>query len=176
MYHPNVIKCVTDLLRIIFSSVFSRHMNDINNKVIIGNAAKLTDIKVETIRYYEKISILDSPMRIQVRNRLYTQQNIEQLNFIKRSRELGFSLNEIRELMSLSTNSKEDCNTAQSIANTHLSTIRCKINDLQRLAHVLSNLSIECSHDQSDECPILSSLYGYDSNGIHSDMDQHSPI
>ena len=74
------------------------------------------------------------------------------------ARELGFSLEEIKALLTLSSDNREDCNAAQAIADQHLKNTREKIADLQQLENVLSNLSVECQRVESAPCPILKSL------------------
>ena len=131
-----------------------------NSLSTIGRVSKQTDVNIETIRYYEKVGLLKVPLRSQGGNRLYNEDSISRLNFIKRSRELGFSLDEIRELVKLSSDKKEDCHSAQKIADLHLKEIELKIKDLKQLAHVLANLSSQCSSTKSEVCPILNSLKG----------------
>ncbi|WP_185964338.1 MerR family transcriptional regulator [Aliikangiella marina] len=124
----------------------------------IGRVSKQTGVNIETIRYYEKIGLVDAPLRSEGGNRLFDGENIRRLNFIKRSRELGFSLEEIRALLQLSSSNSKDCRAAQKIANAHLEIVRSKISDLQQLAEVLDNLSAKCDPSAPDECPILHSL------------------
>jgi len=128
----------------------------------IGRASKQTGVNIETIRYYEKIGLVNAPLRSEGGNRLYDESNIRRLNFIKRSRELGFSLEEIRVLLNLSKDNRDDCHSAQKIADSHLAIVEAKINDLKQLAAVLSNLSEQCKSSQEEGCPILSSLNGKD--------------
>lgn len=124
----------------------------------IGNVSKLTDIKIETIRYYEKIGLVDEPARSEGGNRLYLDEHVRQLKFVKRARQLGFSLNEIRALLKLSSDSKEHCSSAKYIADKHLIDVEKKIIDLQQLAKVLKSLSDDCERHASEQCPILTSL------------------
>ncbi|MCW8875635.1 MAG: helix-turn-helix domain-containing protein [Kangiellaceae bacterium] len=131
-----------------------------NSLKTIGRVSKQTGVNIETIRYYEKIGLIDEPLRSEGGNRLYDQNNIRRLNFIKRSRELGFSLEEIRVLLQLSNNNREDCHSAQKIADSHLAVVEAKIKDLKQLATVLSNLSAQCNSSKDEGCPILRSLDG----------------
>lgn len=126
----------------------------------IGSASKLTDIKIETIRYYEKINLIDKPSRSEGGNRLYLDDHIRQLQFVKRARQLGFSLDEIKTLLELSASSSDDCSYAKSIADNHLSNVELKIRDLQKLAEVLKSLSDDCQKysNAARDCPILTSL------------------
>ena len=124
----------------------------------IGRASKQTGVNIETIRYYEKIGLVDAPSRSEGGNRLFNRENIQRLNFIKRSRELGFSLEEIRVLLQLSNESREDCHSAQVLADSHRAIVEAKIRDLQRLAAVLADLSTQCDLSKDRSCPILTSL------------------
>ncbi len=124
----------------------------------IGKVATQTGMNIETIRYYEKLGLVCAPMRTEGGTRLFDRDSIQRLFFIKRARELGFSLDEVRALLQLSSDSKVDCHSAQSIAEKHLQDILKKIEDLNQLANVLLELSGKCSVANSSSCPILESL------------------
>ena len=124
----------------------------------IGRVSKLTDIKIETIRYYEKINLIDVPARSEGGNRQYLEEHVRQLTFIKRARQLGFSLDEIRALLTLSSSNSDDCSSAKQIADKHLEDVEQKVKDLQQLAQVLKSLSKGCEQHVNEQCPILASL------------------
>ena len=127
----------------------------------IGSVSKLTDINIETIRYYEKINLIDKPSRSEGGNRLYLDEHIRQLRLVKRARQLGFSLDEIRTLLELSAGNSADCSFAKNIADKHLLDIELKIIDLKKLAKVLKSLSTECEQTTGTDCPILASLNSF---------------
>ena len=125
----------------------------------IGKLAKASGVGVETIRFYERKGLLHEPMRTASGYRSYSQESIKRLKFIRRAKELGFSLAEIQELLCLRgspTSSKADI---KSIAHDKILDIKTKISDLTRIAKALEELTNEC--DGSGplcDCPILKAL------------------
>ena len=129
-----------------------------NDRLTIGKVAEQTGCHIETIRYYEKENLLPPPGRSAGGHRLYTSDLIERLVFIRRSRELGFSMQEIRELLSVVDGHHVSCERVKNLADTHLSDIRSKISDLRRMETTLRELSNQCSGDDVPECPIIEAL------------------
>ena len=123
----------------------------------IGKVSQLTGCKIETIRYYERIGMVQDPDRNQGGHRVYQIEQVKQLRFIKRARELGFSLDNIRELLALSGESVDGCSSAKLITEQHLLLINQKLSDLSRLQKVLANLTNLCNRDQ-ENCPVLDAL------------------
>src|SRR6266581_9662614 len=103
------------------------------NGLPIGELSKLTSVKIETIRYYERIKMLPLPPRTARGRRIYDLAHLRILAFIRRSRELGFSLDEIRALIRLGGPEKASCSQVRDIAAHHLDDIRAKITDLRKL-------------------------------------------
>ncbi len=128
------------------------------NRLTIGKVAKRTGCHIETIRYYEKEHLLPAPERSEGGHRLFTNSLIERLVFIRRSRELGFSVEEIRELLSIVDGEQVSCERVKHLADTHLKDIRSKIGDLQRMEKTLGKLSRQCSGNDVPECPIIEAL------------------
>jgi MerR family transcriptional regulator, mercuric resistance operon regulatory protein len=124
----------------------------------IGSVAKLTGVKIETIRYYEKAGILQSPDRGPNGYRLYTGTQIERLMFVKRCRELGFSLDHTTSLLDLADNENRTCKQISAAAGKRLKEVRAKIEDLRRMEVVLKNYVDACPRDASADCPIVKSL------------------
>ena len=124
----------------------------------IGEAAKATDVRPETIRYYEKIGLLPHPTRTDSGDRVYTSADIERLRFIARGRDLGFSLEEIRSLLQLASDERLSCDDVDRLARTHLTDIRARQEDLRRMADELERVIISCHGGQRAECTILSTL------------------
>ena len=129
-----------------------------DNRVTIGKVAAITGCHIETIRFYEKEALLPHPDRSEGGHRLYSTQLIERLVFIRRSRELGFSMAEIRQLLSLVDGEQVSCQRVQQIADEHLRDVRAKIADLKKMERSLDDLSNQCSGDDVPDCPIIEVL------------------
>jgi MerR family transcriptional regulator, mercuric resistance operon regulatory protein len=124
----------------------------------IGTLSEGTGVNIETIRYYERIGLLPAPPRSAGRHRLYGEQHRQRLIFIRRARELGFSLEEVRVLLGLGGSHDLTCAEVRALTNLHLAAIRQKLRDLKRLESTLSNLSSQCTGKTVPECPILEAL------------------
>ena len=128
------------------------------NRLTIGKVAEQTGCHIETIRYYEKEKLLPSPDRSEGGNRLYSTPLIERLIFIRRSRELGFSMAEIRELLTVVDGKQVSCERVKQVADAHLYDIQAKIADLRRMQKTLKELSNQCSGSDVPDCPIIEAL------------------
>ena len=124
----------------------------------IGQLSKETQCKIPTIRYYEEIGLLDKPQRSEGNQRQYTSSQCQRLHFIRHSRALGFSLEEIRLLIDLQENKRHDCEQADKIALSHLSDVRAKIAQLQQLEGELLTMLDTCHNERTEQCFILKSL------------------
>lgn len=131
-------------------------MSDV--RIPIGKVAAQTGCHIETIRFYEKEGLLPAPGRTVGGHRLYTNAMVERLVFIRRSRELGFSMKEIRQLLSLVDREQVSCERVQTIADRHLGDIRSKIADLRKMESSLRELSSRCSGEDVPDCPIIAVL------------------
>lgn len=125
----------------------------------IGDLSRRTGVNIETIRYYEKIKLIPAPPRTAGGRRAYGTAEARLLAFVRRSRELGFTLNEIRALLELGGPGVATCAEVCSIATRHVSTIRAKIADLQRLERFLADHIARCSGDAVPDCAVLDALY-----------------
>ena len=125
----------------------------------IGQLSKQADCKIETIRYYEKIDLLPEPSRTEGGYRIYTDNHLKRLVFIRRSRELGFAIEEIRTLLRLVDGGAYTCSDIKAIAMEHMDDIRQKITDLKKLEKTLSQIASQCSGDSAPECPIVEALF-----------------
>ena len=123
-----------------------------------GALARRSGVNSETIRYYEKISLLPNPDRSAGGHRLYQEKDFQRLSFIRRCREMGFSLDEIRGLLSLVDGQQVSCERVKNIADEHLRDIQTKTSDLKKMERTLRTLSASCSGDDVPECPIIESL------------------
>ncbi len=125
----------------------------------IGELAKETSVKVVTIRYYEQIGLLPSPDRTNGNYRAYSQEHAYRLRFIRRCRDLGFPVEQVRDLLRLSSEHHESCSEVCVIAQRHLESVEAKLADLQRLASELRRISSTCSGDgPMADCRIIESL------------------
>jgi MerR family mercuric resistance operon transcriptional regulator len=121
----------------------------------IGKAAKELGINIETIRYYERKGLIKQPVKPDTGYRHYNQATIKGLRFILKAKSLGFTLNEISTLLSLSGN----CKDVESLGLNKLVLIRQKIADLKRLEQVISEMTKSCQDNADTEnCPIIESL------------------
>ncbi|MBI1365934.1 MAG: MerR family DNA-binding protein [Alphaproteobacteria bacterium] len=124
----------------------------------IGEASRRTGVHIETIRYYEKIGLLPPPPRTSGGRRAYGAAQMRRLAFIRRARELGFSLKEIRALLGLGDRGVATCADVCAITERHLESIRAKIADLQKLESFLMRNMRDCSGEAVPECAILDAL------------------
>lgn len=126
----------------------------------IGKVARQTHCNIETIRYYERESLLPAPQRTPGGHRLYNDAMIKRLVFIRRSRELGFSMAEIRQLLSVVDGDVVSCEKVKGIAENHLHDIKTRIADLRKMQRILGELSRQCSGENVPQCPIIEALQG----------------
>lgn len=124
----------------------------------IGAVAELTGLKVETIRYYETAGVIAAPHRGRNRYRLYSTKHIERLLFVKRCRELGFSLDRAKSLLQLADANNRTCSEVGAIAERRLREVRTKIANLRRMEKVLAAFIDDCPRDASSKCPIIAAL------------------
>lgn len=124
----------------------------------IGDLASATGTKVETVRYYEKIGLLPSPARTSANYRAYGAEHLARLSFIRRARDLGFTLEAVRELLTLSDNKAQSCEAVDGIARVHLTEIDRKVRDLKALRSELSRVLGSCSHGTVADCKIIETL------------------
>lgn len=126
----------------------------------IGALSAQTGVNIETIRYYERIGIMPAPPRTEGRQRVCDTNHLKRLTFIRRSRELGFSLDEIRDLLGLVRGHGLTCAEVKAMTDEHVADIQRKVKDLKRLKRVLSDLAAQCHGNKVPDCPILEALGG----------------
>jgi Cu(I)-responsive transcriptional regulator len=124
----------------------------------IGQLGAAAKTKVETIRYYERIGLLPKPRRTDGNYRSFAPEHISQLAFIRRARELGFSIENVRELLNLAGERNTSCAEIDRIARRHLATVETKISSLKRLRDELHDTIEACSGGRVAECKIVKSL------------------
>ncbi len=124
----------------------------------IGHVAQATGCKVQTIRYYEQIGLLPAPLRSPGNQRLYSEQHLHRLGFIRHARELGFSLSAIRDLLSLSDSPEQPCAAADAIARNQLAEVERRLSQLQALKHELERMVGLCHGTRIADCRVIEVL------------------
>lgn len=124
----------------------------------IGQLAKSAGVKIETVRYYERIGLIAKPARSSSGHRNYSNEDMRHLIFVRRARDLGFSIEDIRALLKLAAPDQKPCAEVKSIASAHLNSLQAKLGDLIRLEKILVETIEQCSDDRSPACPILEML------------------
>jgi MerR family mercuric resistance operon transcriptional regulator len=124
----------------------------------IGELAALSGVRVETIRYFERIGLLSRPQRTAGGHRLFSASDLARLNFVRRAREMGFSQAEVRALMSLSSGEMVACGEVKAMAEHHLAMIRQRIRDLGELEKSLSSTVAQCAGGRMAKCPVIESI------------------
>jgi MerR family transcriptional regulator, mercuric resistance operon regulatory protein len=124
----------------------------------IGQASRRTGVKLETIRYYERIGILTGPPRTATGHRVYSSDDLRKLAFVRHGRQLGFPLSDIRKLLTLREAGPACCDGARDIALRHLACIRTRIADFSRLARLLERAIHENAASLTLCCPVMELL------------------
>jgi Hg(II)-responsive transcriptional regulator len=125
----------------------------------IGSLAKQANVNIQTLRYYERIGILQAKTRRLSGYRIYDPDALKSVRFIKHAQELGFTLDEISELLQLRNVSKAKCKSVQGRAAKHLADVKDKITMLKKIEMTLESLISECKKQKTDEkCPLLDCL------------------
>jgi len=132
-----------------------------NNEFSIGQLAKRTGCKVATIHYYEKVRLMPEPPRTAGGHRVYALSHIKRLNFIRRSRDLGFSIEQVKALLRFIDEPDHYCSEVKSMAQLHLSEVQHKIDDLNQLKSALKKMVSWCKGESNSisQCPIVDALY-----------------
>jgi len=124
-----------------------------------GVVAERTGVNIETVRYYERIGLLPEPPRSVGGHRLYNEDLLRRLNFIRRSRELGFTLDEVRGLLRLVDGGDYTCGEVEALTSAHLGEVRRKLADLKRMEKVLREMVARCEGGEVPECPVIEALF-----------------
>jgi Hg(II)-responsive transcriptional regulator len=124
-----------------------------------GQLAKQTGVNPETIRYYENIGLLPKAARTENGYRIYSEEDIRRIKFIKRAKELGFTLKEIKELLELRFEDIGSCSDVRELAEEKLKDVEQKIKDLEKIKEILKQLIDQCPGKGSiSQCPIVSTI------------------
>ena len=121
----------------------------------IGQLSQRTGVNIETIRYFEKVGLIASPPRTEGGHRVYGDDHLRALGFIRRARELGFTPQEVRGILALGGPTDACCDEVREIASRHLETVRSKMADLARLEELLSSTIDHCSGDHVPRCAVI---------------------
>ncbi|WP_430428972.1 MerR family transcriptional regulator [Parasphingorhabdus sp.] len=124
-----------------------------------GKLAQSTGCNLGTIRYYEKIGLLHEPDRTESGHRVYSPDDQRRLQFILRSRELGFSIGELRGLLGLVDSDGYTCGEVLDVTKRHIADIKSKISDLKKLEQTLSAMASQCAGGEVPECPVINTLF-----------------
>ncbi len=124
-------------------------------RVTIGELSRRTGVNIETIRYFERVGLISSPPRTEGGHRIYDQDHLRALGFIRRARELGFTPEEVRGILNLGGPAGACCDEVREIASNHLQTVRSKMADLARLEGLLSSTIDRCSGDHAPNCAVI---------------------
>lgn len=124
----------------------------------IGDAAKASGVSAKMIRHYEAIGLIEEARRTESGYRLYTEQNVQVLQFIHRGRELGFSLEQIADLLALWQDKNRASSDVRALALQHIDELDRKIEQMQSMRQTLVKLTRSCHGDKRSDCPILEDL------------------
>lgn len=124
----------------------------------IGDLARSTATKVETVRYYERIGLMPTTARTAGNYRAYARAHVERLSFIRRARALGFSIEQVRELLSLADDRSRSCAAVDELARVHLTAVERKLTDLAVLGRELEALLGQCRRGTIADCRIIQAL------------------
>jgi len=132
----------------------------------IGEVARRADVNKETVRYYEKRKLIPEPDRRRSGYRIFTQRHIDQIKFVKRAQELGFTLSEIKELLELRLDEETSCSEIREEAQQKYQDVTQKIKDLRQIQDTLVDLIDSCSEGGPiADCPILNAIEGKNETG-----------
>lgn len=145
------------------------------NMFSIGDLAKQADCNVQTVRYYEQIGLLSKPQRSEGRQRRYGVEDLRQLGFICHGRELGFSTDEIKELLAMERQATTSCKGIDELAQSHLDSVQSRIKALKNLERELKRMIDKCPHGKVEDCNILDTLKKTDHSYCLSDHRSDAP-
>jgi len=128
-----------------------------SEKYTIGTLSRESGVNLETIRYYEKTNLLNKPLRSDNGYRHYDESAIKRLRFIRRGRELGFGIAEIKTLLELADHPEHPCKAADQLAQAHLTEIDTKIKDLLAMKEVLTRI-VSCQSSTAEHCRLIETL------------------
>lgn len=126
-------------------------------ELTIGELSSQTGVNIETVRYYERINLIPAPKRSAGGRRVFVSDDVQRLNFVRRARELGFSIEDIRSLLAVGKGGRS-CKDAHAVAVRHRDAVRANIRDLRRLERTLTKAAELCIQGTSSDCAIIDTL------------------
>ena len=126
----------------------------------IGELATACDCSAETIRYYERVGLLEQPPRSANRYRVYDDRHLKGLKFILRARSLGFTQDEVRQLVDIAHMQTPACEAVHTLLSEQISQVRRKLRELRQLEKSLTRLRDQCEDGSLNECPVIDELMG----------------
>jgi len=126
----------------------------------VGRTARLAEVRVPTMRFYERAGLLPMPMRTASNYRLYPEEVVTRIRFIRRAQQLGFTLKEIKELLELRVTRRRSCAQVRSRAQAKLADIEARIRSLRQMSRALGRLANECETKSGGDCPLFKHLEG----------------
>lgn len=133
----------------------------------IGGLARETGVKIPTIRYYESVGLLPKPARIASQRRVYDGNDVKRLKFIRHARELGFDVDDIRELLKLSDQPSQSCRAVDTIARRHLRDIQSRMKRLKALEDEVSRMIRQCAKHKIANCRVIEVLASHEHCAHH---------
>ena len=130
----------------------------------IGEAAKAADLSAKMVRYYESINLIPPALRSEAGYRVYSPSDIHKLRFIKRARNLGFSIEQIGELLALWRDQGRSSAHVRALAAAHMADLNRKIAEMQSIVQTLTHLVLNCHGDDRPDCPIIEDLADHENS------------
>jgi MerR family mercuric resistance operon transcriptional regulator len=131
----------------------------VSTGLTIGALSEQSGVNIETIRYYETIGVMPTPARSGGGYRIYGPDEVKRLHFVRRGRELGFSLDDLRGLLRLVDGHRFTCAQVRMLTVDHLAEVRSKITDLRRIERVMADMVAQCTGNRVPDCPIIDALF-----------------
>ena len=137
-------------------------MRALSNRAVgltVSKLARLANVSVPTLRFYERASLLPKPARSAANYRVYSEDAVGRIRFIRRAQQLGFTLGEIKEILNLRVSGDRSCAEVRELAEAKIAEIEARIRSLRKMGKALAALAVECGSEQSKKtCPILAHL------------------
>ena len=127
--------------------------------ILIGELSRRANVNIETIRYYERTRVMPPPPRTEGGHRVYDEEHLKRLSFVRRCRELGFGLDSVKEMLRMVDGGDVTCEQVRTIAQGHLDDVRQKIADLIRMEKTLNKTVSGCEGGGNPDCPIIEALF-----------------
>jgi Cu(I)-responsive transcriptional regulator len=142
----------------------------------IGDAAKASGVSAKMIRHYEEVGLIPKVRRTFSNYRMYTDNDVHQLKFIRHARNLGFSMKQIGDLLGLWRNTRRSSSQVKALAQTHIAELEQKIEEMRAMKATLEQLASHCHGDDRPDCPILEGLAQDDEGHVHGPVCHHKAL